>query len=183
MDRLQEFGVDSRIRTHDREDRDAELETWLATDEPEVFVSVKMEEALDLEGDLARWQVLCKAPYPNTRDSRVAQRLEEGQWGWYYRTALKTVIQACGRVVRAPDDHGATYLADASLLDLFDRSRGAMPDWFAAQVDRMSRPELPEFDPDAAGGGGDDSATASRRTRQSRTDPDDHPLADVWGAE
>ena len=51
-----------------------------------------MEEALDLEGELCRWQVLCKAPYPNTNDSRVARRLEDGQWAWYYRTALRTVI-------------------------------------------------------------------------------------------
>ena len=90
------------------------------------------------------------------------------------------MIQACGRVVRAPDDHGATYLADASLLDLFDRSRGAMPAWFAAQVDRMSRPNLPGFDPEAAGGSG---GSTTGRKRQSRTDPDDHPLADVWGTD
>lgn len=181
-DRLREFGVDGRVRTHDRENRDDQLGSWLATDDPELFISVKMEEALDLEGDLARWQVLCKAPYPNTHDSRVARRLDEGQWGWYYRTALKTVIQACGRVVRSPEDYGRTYLADASLLDLFDRSRGAMPEWFAAQTERMSCPELPRFDPDVVGGsGGNDSATVNRRTR--RSDPENHPLADVWNAE
>ena len=183
VDRLREFGVDERIRTHDREDRDSQLASWLATDDPELFVSVKMEEALDLEGNLARWQVLCKAPYPNTRDSRVARRLEEGQWGWYYRTALKTVIQACGRVVRSPDDHGRTYLADASLLDLFERSRGAMPDWFAAQVERMNRPQLPDFDPSAVGGSSGTSPSRTDRRERSRRDPDNHPLADVWGTD
>ncbi|GAA0476110.1 ATP-dependent DNA helicase [Halococcus dombrowskii] len=192
-DRLREFGVDGRIRTHDSDDRDAQLSSWLATDDPELFVSVKMEEALDLADDRARWQVLCKAPYPNTRDSRVARRLEDGQWGWYYRTALKTVIQACGRVVRSPEDFGRTYLADSSLLDLFERSRGAMPDWFAAQVDRMSSPNLPAFDPDTASagsadsGGGGGSSRSRRQGRRSgrggRSNPDDHPLADVWGTD
>ncbi|WP_049998177.1 helicase C-terminal domain-containing protein [Halococcus sediminicola] len=183
VDRLREFGVDGRIRTHDRENRDSQLASWLATDDPELFVSVKMEEALDLEGDLARWQVLCKAPYPNTRDSRVARRLEEGQWGWYYRTALKTVIQACGRVVRSPDDYGRTYLADASLLDLFERSRSAMPDWFAAQVERMTRPQLPDFDPSAAGGSSSTPPSRTDRRERSRRNPDNHPLADVWGTD
>jgi len=138
-----------------------------------------MEEALDLEGDLCRWQVLCRAPYPNTRDSRVAQRLEDGQWGWYYRTALRTVIQACGRVVRAPDDHGATYLADSSLLDLFERARTDMPDWFAAQVDRCSEPELPEFAPEQALS----SVSASAQRRHGRSgsrSSGSHPLSDVW---
>ena len=148
-----DFGVGGRIRTHDRDGRDAALERWKASDEPTVFLSVKMEEALDLAGDLARWQVLCKAPFPNTSDSRVAHRLADGQWAWYYRTTLRTVIQACGRVVRAPDDYGATYLADSSLLDCFERARTDMPDWFATQVDRMETPELPAFDPAAALGG------------------------------
>ncbi|ELZ06464.1 helicase c2 [Natrialba chahannaoensis JCM 10990] len=173
-DLLRDFGVGDRIRVHDRDGRDADLEEWKASTDPDVFISVKMEEALDLKGDLCRWQVLCKAPYLNTGDSRVAHRLEEGQWAWYYRTALRTIIQACGRVVRAPEDHGATYLADSSLLDLFERARTDMPDWFTAQVDRMSTPELPAFDPQAAcdssgsiggrrdgGSGGDSSPSGS----------------------
>ncbi|MEF8878744.1 MAG: ATP-dependent DNA helicase [Haloarculaceae archaeon] len=149
-DLLADFGVGARIRTHDRENRDAALEGWKRSTGADVLLAVKMEEALDLKGDLCRWQVLCKAPYPNTRDSRVSKRLEDGQWAWYYRTALRTVIQACGRVVRAPDDHGATYLADSSLLDLFERARTDMPGWFAEQVDRLSTPDLPAFDPRAA---------------------------------
>jgi Rad3-related DNA helicase len=141
--RLEAFGVGDRVRTHDSDTRDAELERWKASDAPEVFVSVKMEEALDLAHDLGRWQVLCKAPFLNTNDSRVAARLADGQWAWYYRTALRTVIQACGRVVRAPDDHGATYVADSSILDLFERARTDMPPWFREQVDRMTTPDLP----------------------------------------
>ena len=201
-DLLADFGVDDRVRTHDRDGRDAALEAWKASDDPDVFLSVKMEEALDLEGDLCRWQVLCKAPFLNTGDSRVAHRLEEGQWAWYYRSALRTVIQACGRVVRAPDDHGATYLADSSLLDVFERARTAMPDWFEAQVDRMSRPDLPAFEPRAAlagtgptsggrngstgagetGTGGISGGTERRasRSRSRGSSRSSSPLTDVW---
>ncbi|ERH01796.1 MAG: Rad3-related DNA helicase [Halonotius sp. J07HN6] len=195
-DHLTDFGVGSRVRTHTSDSRDDELAAWKASDDPEVLIAVKMEEALDLDGDLARWQVLCKAPYLNTNDSRVARRLEDDQWAWYHRTALRTVIQACGRVVRSPDDHAATYLADSSLLDLFDRAAADMPPWFQEQVDRLSKPTLPDFDPEAALAGLDGTATAPRRrsaqssptqsTGQTRTDAeaeqrDDHPLSDVWG--
>jgi Rad3-related DNA helicase len=197
---LEEFGVGARVRGHDRDSRDAALASWKRRDDDAVFVAVKMEEALDLEGELCRWQVLCKAPYPNTNDSRVARRLEDGQWGWYYRAALRTVIQACGRVVRSPDDYGATYLADASLLDLFDRARGDMPDWFAAQVGRMTRPDLPAFDPEAALDDTDPTAATGRGSARRATGDatgesrvvesgppaggdsiEDHPLSDVWG--
>ncbi|MFC4450710.1 helicase C-terminal domain-containing protein [Halorussus aquaticus] len=169
-DRLDEFGVGDRIRTHGKENRDAELESWKASDGEEVFLSVKMEEALDLKGDLARWQVICKAPFLNTNDSRVAHRLEEGQWAWYYRAALRTVIQACGRVVRSPDDYGATYLADSSLLQVFDRAESDTPPWFTEQVEEMSRPDLPEFDPRSASrsaAGADAGATRRGRSRGS----------------
>ncbi|MEF8906274.1 MAG: ATP-dependent DNA helicase [Haloarculaceae archaeon] len=187
---LTDFGVGARVRSHDSEDRDGQLAAWKRQEGADVFLSVKMEEALDLEGELCRWQVLCKAPYPNTRDSRVAQRLEDGQWGWYYRAALRTVIQACGRVVRAPDDHGATYLADSSLLDLFERARTDMPGWFADQVDRLSEPDLPAFSPtdalagsDAGGRGSASERSRGRsrgRGRSGTGSGGDHPLSDVW---
>jgi Rad3-related DNA helicase len=182
---LADFGVDGRVRTHDRDNRDAELGAWKRSNDPDVFLSVKMEEALDLSGDACRWQLLCKAPYPNTQDSRVAARLENDRWGWYYRTALRTIIQACGRIVRSPDDHGATYLGDASLLDVFERARRTMPDWFRDQVDRMGSPDLPDFDPAAAVQAVDSEQRRRGSGRSGYTDrsttAEDHPLSDVWG--
>ncbi|MFB6222041.1 MAG: helicase C-terminal domain-containing protein, partial [Halolamina sp.] len=76
-------------------------------------------------------------------------------------------IQACGRVVRSPEDYGATYLADDSLLDLFDRAKTDMPGWFEDQVDRLSTPNLPETDPDAALSGID--AYSGRRSQPTRS--------------
>ncbi|MEM4781863.1 MAG: ATP-dependent DNA helicase [Halalkalicoccus sp.] len=185
---LVDFGVGDRVRTHDRADRDAALEAWKDSEGSDVFLSVKMEEALDLSGDLARWQVICKAPYLNTRDSRVAHRLERGQWAWYHRAALRTVIQACGRVVRSPEDYGATYLADSSLLDLFERARSDMPPWFEAQVDRMRSPELPPFEESAGRGDGSRANVPPTRTlggsptnASDPSVPENHPLSDVWG--
>ena len=196
-DHLKELGVADRVRVHDSENRDAELEAWKASGQPEVFLSVKMEEALNLEGDLARWQVVCKAPFLNTGDSRVARRLADGQWAWYYRSALRTIIQAAGRVVRAPDDYGATYLADDSVLDVFERARSDMPDWFEEQVDRMSAPDLPELDADAARAGvseiqqadtgGDETTESAPRERSSNSSESSRersrPMADVWDVE
>ncbi|MFB6298893.1 MAG: helicase C-terminal domain-containing protein [Halobacteriales archaeon] len=198
---LREMGVGDRLHVHDRSEREAELTAWQARADPAVFLSVTMEEALDLQGDMARWQVLCKAPFPNTNDARVAHRLQDDQWGWYYRTALRTVIQACGRVVRSPDDYGVTYLADSSLLDLFVRVGPSIPAWFRDQVDRMDRPNLPDFDLTAALAAYDDPSPhtgtgstvrtttqqpdrgrqADELTDDEGTDFDDHPLSDVWG--
>ena len=195
-DRLRSFGVGDRVRVHGRDTRDASLEAWKQSDDPEVFLSVKMEEALDLSGDLARWQVLTKAPFPNTNDSRVSKRLADDQWAWYYRTALRTVIQAAGRVVRSPDDYGSTYLADTSLLDLFERARADVPDWFGDALDGLDRPDLPAPNAedaldDMAGqvqqvepGGELTGQTASREQTTVEGGGTGHdsrsPLSDVW---
>jgi len=146
--KLSEYGVSNRVRTHEKEDRDAKLAEWKASNGNDIFLSVKMEEALDLSGDLARWQVICKAPYLNAGDSAVEARLEDGRWNWYYRNALETVIQACGRIIRTPEDYGATYLADSSLLDVFESAEHDMPPWFEAQVERIRKPNLPRIAPE-----------------------------------
>lgn len=172
--RLTDMGVANRLVKHDRDDRDDVLETWCGQSDPTVFLSVTMEEALDLSDDLARWQVLCKAPFPNVGDPTVAARLDAGDWAWYYRRTLRTIIQACGRVVRSPDDHGVTYLADSSILKVFERTRGVMPNWFREQVEGCTVPELAPFDPPRARGD-------VHQPTSSRSDAGpDHPLADVW---
>lgn len=168
---LEEIGLGDRIVIHDREDRDAALAAWQERTDASAFLSVKMEEALDLAGDLARFQVICKAPYPNVGDPAVSRRLADDQWAWYYRRTLRTLIQACGRVVRSRDDFGATYIVDQSVLDVFERSRGAMPHWFREQVEAMTEPNLPSFDPV------DRPAESSRSTNQSKRR---NPMADVW---
>jgi Rad3-related DNA helicase len=197
--RLAELGVESRIQTHDTTDRDESLQAWLSTDSPDIFLSVTMEEALDLQGDLCRWQVICKAPYLNTTDSRVSRRLSDGKWSWYRRVALQTVIQACGRIVRSPDDYGSTYLADSSLLTLFNNARNEMPAWFREQVDRISTPALPTFEEaintvgraSTAGVSSPSTSTAQsddhskHANSNNKTNSEDrrstHPLSDVWG--
>jgi Rad3-related DNA helicase len=197
--RLAELGVESRIQTHDTTDRDESLQAWLSTDSPDIFLSVTMEEALDLQGDLCRWQVICKAPYLNTTDSRVSRRLSDGKWSWYRRVALQTVIQACGRIVRSPDDYGSTYLADSSLLTLFNNARNEMPAWFREQVDRISTPPLPTFEEaintvgraSTAGVSSPSTSTAQsddhskHANSNNKTNSEDrrstHPLSDVWG--
>lgn len=173
-DRLGDMGVGDRLVTHDRGNRDAVLDQWQQDAAPTVFLSVTMEEALDLSDELARWQVLCKAPFPNVGDPSVSARLDAGDWPWYYRRTLRTIIQACGRVVRSPDDFGATYIVDESILNVFERTRSVMPPWFRKQVDECTAPDLAPFDPSRAVG------EAEKTTSSPSSSSRNHPLADVW---
>lgn len=124
----------ARVVTHsDAAGRDAALEAHLTRPAPTVLLSPSMTEGLDLAGDLARWQVICKLPYPYLGDPQVAAR-RVAEPGWYeWRTCL-TLVQAYGRAVRSEDDHAVTYLLDADAPAFLQRQAARLPDWFRAAV-------------------------------------------------
>ncbi|HKI58357.1 MAG TPA: ATP-dependent DNA helicase [Trueperaceae bacterium] len=117
------------VTHHDAAERDAALAAHLESDEPTILLSPSMTEGIDLAEDLARWQALCKIPYPYLGDPQVARRMELDP-GWYdWRTCL-TVVQAYGRTVRSEDDYAVTYLLDADFPGYLRRQRGRFPEWF-----------------------------------------------------
>src|SRR5690606_22861138 len=90
-----------RLVTHvDAAGREAALAQHLSSPEPTILVTPSMTEGIDLADDLARWQVLCKVPYPYLGDKQVGARMERDR-DWYdWRTCL-SVVQAYGRSVRS----------------------------------------------------------------------------------
>ena len=123
-----------RVVTHyDAAGREAALEAHLTRPEPTVLLSPSMTEGLDLAGDLARWQVICKLPFPYLGDPQVAAR-RAADPGWYeWRTCL-TIVQAYGRAVRSEEDHAVTYLLDADAPAFLKRQRHRLPPWFLEAV-------------------------------------------------
>lgn len=123
-----------RIVTHvSSEGRQAALEEHLTRPEPTVLLTPSMTEGLDLAGDLARWQVICKLPYPYLGDPQVAARRDRDPDWYAWRTSL-TLVQAYGRAVRSREDHAVTYLLDADAPAFLDRHRSRLPGWFVEAI-------------------------------------------------
>jgi len=121
------------ITHHDAAGRTAALEAHLHRPEPTVLLSPSMTEGLDLVDDLARWQIICKLPYPNLGDPQIAARLQS-EPGWYeWRTCL-TLVQAYGRAVRSEEDHAVTYLLDADAPGFLSRQQARLPGWFREAI-------------------------------------------------
>ena len=93
-------------------DRDAVLKKHIKSKEPTVLVSPSMTEGVDLRGDISRFQVLCKVPYPYLGDNIVKKRMNKWKW-WYSFQTAKTIIQSIGRSVRSEDDRAVTYILDS----------------------------------------------------------------------
>jgi len=107
---------DSRILTHDSTNRDLVLNEHTCSKKNTVLLSPSMTEGVDLRGDISRFQIICKVPYPYLGDNLVRKRMNKFK-GWYELQTAKSIIQAAGRSVRSSDDHAVTYILDSD----FDR--------------------------------------------------------------
>lgn len=85
---------------------------------PALLISPSMFEGIDLPGDLSRFQVLVKAPFPSLGDKRMKFILDKHPSLYNIITVMKAV-QGAGRSVRSIDDHATTYCMDANLQRLW----------------------------------------------------------------
>lgn len=120
---------DNRIITYSHsKDRDRALQAHCSSSRPTVLFSPGMAEGLDLKGDLSRFQIICKVPYPFL-DHYIQARIKQDPAWYQWRTAL-TLVQATGRSVRSKDDHAITYVTDTEFERFVVRSQTFIPRWW-----------------------------------------------------
>ncbi len=129
--------VKARLTSHDPLNRVRRYDRWRADPSPSaIFMAVAMNQGIDLLGDLARWQVLVKVPFPNLGDVWVRRRKEQEDGDrWYASRTIIEVLQASGRIMRSSDDHGVTYVVDSQLNSLVNQGWPDLPEWFRRRVE------------------------------------------------
>lgn len=85
---------------------------------PAVLVSPALFEGIDLPGDLSRFQILIKAPFPSLGDKRMKFILDHHPDLYNIITVMK-MVQGFGRSVRSEDDHATSYCLDLNGQRLF----------------------------------------------------------------
>lgn len=78
---------------------------------PTVLMSPSMTEGIDLKGELARFSIVVKLPFPYLGDKRTAIKAKRDP-AWYQYQTSKTLVQSVGRGVRSMDDWCHTYILD-----------------------------------------------------------------------
>ena len=81
------------------------------------LISPSVAHGEDFAYDIARCQVILKMPFPDYGDSVVRIRAKQRP-EWYYYAAAQELVQMIGRVTRAADDYGETWICD-SKFDVF----------------------------------------------------------------
>ena len=104
--------IGKRILIHDSKNRDDVLKKHMKSKEPTVLISPSMTEGVDLKGDLSRFQILCKVPYPWLGDPIVKKRMNKFP-DWYPLQTAMNVVQSVGRSIRNEKDTAVTYILDS----------------------------------------------------------------------
>jgi len=102
-----------------------------------VFVSPSSGRGLDLPDDLARFAIICKAPFLNLKDKQVSQRLYRSDIGklWYKISMILESVQMMGRIVRSRTDWGKVYIIDLALIDSIAKDRRYWPEYILEAVE------------------------------------------------
>ena len=127
---------DYSLIDHDSENRQDRLWMFKNSDEPLVFISPSMGEGVNLPGDLCRFQIMYKLPYPDLADKQIRMRANADDEWYDYKTAM-TLIQTYGRGMRYAEDYCTTYLIDNRIKEFVKRDSKTnkfLPDSFVRAV-------------------------------------------------
>lgn len=83
-----------------------------------ILLSPSMFEGIDLPGDLSRFQIMVKAPFPSLGDKRMKFILDRHP-DLYNQITVMKMVQGAGRSVRSIDDEAVTYILDLNGKRLF----------------------------------------------------------------
>lgn len=111
------------------ENRDKILEKHINSKEPTILLSPSMAEGVNLKGDLSKFQILCKIPFPYLGDKVVGKKINKWKW-WYDLQTTRTVIQSVGRSIRSESDEAITYILDSDWARVYSKNKANMPENF-----------------------------------------------------
>ena len=98
-----------------------------------VLVSPSLSMGLDLNGDLGKWQIIMKMPYPGLGSKRV-KKMADMDSNWYRMKMFIALIQASGRCTRSEEDTAVTYILDGSSAKAIIDNKHILPKHF---IDRL----------------------------------------------
>jgi len=108
-----------------------------------VLVAPALHEGIDLHGDLSRFQIICKVPYPNYYDNEELGRRVEIDRDYYIRLTALKLVQSHGRSVRSDTDHADTYIMDEAVLRFLGDAKKMLPDWFMEAIKGLPNGDRP----------------------------------------
>ena len=123
-------GQGHRLVTHTNlpGSRDGAVVKHCTSPDDTVLISPSMQEGLDLKGDLSRFQIIPKIPFP-ALDVYTKARMDRDSAHYPYMTAL-SLVQETGRSVRSMDDRAHTWILDSGFIPFLEKNESILPLWW-----------------------------------------------------
>ncbi len=128
------FKSDDRFMFHSQKNKENVFNQFKKDKTNKILVSPVAFEGIDFPYDQARWQCICKEPFPNMRDPQISIR-DSVDYDWVFRQRCLVLSQMYGRTNRASDDYSVTYLLDSRLESLLGPSSLVTDYFFEALED------------------------------------------------
>lgn len=129
------FTNDDRYIFHNSKNKEEKFNDFKADKTNKILVSPVAFEGIDFPYDQARWQCICKEPFPNMRDPQISVR-DSIDYDWVFRQRCLVLSQIYGRTNRGPEDWSITYLLDSRLDTLLGPS-SLVTDYFLEALDGL----------------------------------------------
>ena len=110
------------------------LKKFTTTDETQILIGASIKDGVDFKGDLCRFQIVFKIPYPQLNE-QVKYRKELDP-SWYYYQAVMALMQAYGRGIRDKDDYCVMYVIDSDFERLYDYNKNFFNEYFREAIKR-----------------------------------------------
>lgn len=121
------------VTFHGPFDKQAKLHDWMSGEDTNHFVGCGLTTGLNLKGNRYQRQAIAKCQFPDLGDPAVMAKATQSP-EWYRWATAKSIIQAYGRICRAPDDYGETYILDSDFVRLYQKAGDLFPKWFREAI-------------------------------------------------
>lgn len=122
----------------------AAVATYRTTKPPVILLSPSVVTGWNFPYKDAEYQILAKVPFPDTR-SRIMQARIKATEGYRDHLTATAIEQAVGRINRAEDDQGETFIVDDHARWFLGRARslGLISKSFDDAIEYVAQPPLP----------------------------------------
>lgn len=127
---IRQSGVKVEIYEHKRGEKSEYLiEQFKKSKGCAILLSPSIYEGVDLPGEISRYQIIVKAPFPSLAEKRMSYILKHHP-NIYNLITIKKLVQGGGRSVRSMDDYAVTYVLDSNAQRIFNGSLNVWKDEF-----------------------------------------------------
>ena len=118
---------------HRRGEVQQAVEKYKAAGSGNYLISPSVEQGFDFPYAECEFQIVAKVPFPDTRSAVMKARIRSDKKYQNYLTAM-SLIQMCGRGMRAEDDKCETFVLDDNIYWFHAAAKGTLPKWFRAAI-------------------------------------------------